>query len=150
LFRTFFTYSIDELSSLCHHSSQAAQTTDRNARGSRGLISFRASILASGSSGNATLLETERTCLLIDAGLGRKETFRRLAALEKSPERVDGILISHEHTDHASGLPQLLAALPTSPASIRACFSIGILRSACPQRSLPAAGRDLASTHLPL
>ncbi|MFZ0335046.1 MAG: MBL fold metallo-hydrolase [Candidatus Acidiferrales bacterium] len=65
--------------------------------------------MASGSSGNATLLETERTCLLIDAGLGRKETFRRLAALEKSPERVDGILISHEHTDHASGLPQLLA-----------------------------------------
>lgn len=54
------------------------------------------------------MLETERTCLLVDAGLGRKETFRRLAALEKSTERVDGILISHEHTDHASGLPQLL------------------------------------------
>ncbi|MGB6875717.1 MAG: MBL fold metallo-hydrolase [Candidatus Acidiferrales bacterium] len=64
--------------------------------------------MASGSSGNATLLETERTCLLVDAGLGRKETFRRLAALKKAPERVDGILISHEHTDHASGLPQLL------------------------------------------
>ncbi len=64
--------------------------------------------MASGSSGNATLLETERTCLLVDAGLGRKETFRRLAALDKAPERVDGILISHEHTDHASGLPQLL------------------------------------------
>jgi phosphoribosyl 1,2-cyclic phosphodiesterase len=65
--------------------------------------------LASGSSGNATLLETERTCLLVDAGLGRKETFRRLAAISKSPERVDGILISHEHPDHASGLPQLLS-----------------------------------------
>lgn len=77
-------------------------------RGSRGFISFRVSILASGSSGNATLLETERTCLLVDAGLGRKETLRRLAAIGKSPERVDGILISHEHTDHASGLPQLL------------------------------------------
>jgi phosphoribosyl 1,2-cyclic phosphodiesterase len=64
--------------------------------------------LASGSSGNATLLETERTCLLVDAGLGRKETLRRLSAVGKSPERVDGILISHEHTDHASGLPQLL------------------------------------------
>ena len=64
--------------------------------------------MASGSSGNATLLETERTCLLVDAGLGRKETLRRLAAIGKSPERVDGILISHEHTDHASGLPQLL------------------------------------------
>ena len=77
-------------------------------RGWRGPISFRISILASGSSGNATLLETERTCLLVDAGLGRKETFRRLAALNKNPDRVDAILISHEHTDHSSGLPQLL------------------------------------------
>ena len=71
-------------------------------------ISLRISILASGSSGNSTLLETERTCLLVDAGLGRKETFRRLAALGVKPERLDGILISHEHTDHTSGLPQLL------------------------------------------
>lgn len=55
------------------------------------------------------MLETERTCLLVDAGLGRKETLRRLAALGKSPERIDGILISHEHTDHSSGLPQLLS-----------------------------------------
>ncbi len=70
-------------------------------------IRFRISILASGSSGNATLLETERTCLLVDAGLGKKETLRRLAALDKRPEHIDGILISHEHTDHSSGLPQL-------------------------------------------
>jgi len=54
------------------------------------------------------LLESERTCLLVDAGLGRRETFRRLAALGVARERVDAILISHEHTDHASGLPQLL------------------------------------------
>jgi phosphoribosyl 1,2-cyclic phosphodiesterase len=74
----------------------------------RARISLRIYILASGSSGNATLLETEQTCLLVDAGLGRKETFRRLDALGKNPERIDGILISHEHTDHASGLPQLL------------------------------------------
>ncbi|HEV2488883.1 MAG TPA: MBL fold metallo-hydrolase [Candidatus Acidoferrales bacterium] len=76
-------------------------------RWTRPRISLRISILASGSSGNSTLLETERTCLLVDAGLGRKETFRRLAALGIKPERLDGILISHEHTDHSSGLPQL-------------------------------------------
>lgn len=44
----------------------------------------------------------------MDAGLGRRETLRRLAELGKNPERIDGILISHEHTDHSSGLPQLL------------------------------------------
>jgi phosphoribosyl 1,2-cyclic phosphodiesterase len=75
------------------------------ARGRR--ITFRISILASGSSGNCALLETERTRLLVDAGLGKKETLRRLAALERKMDRLDGILISHEHNDHCNGLPQL-------------------------------------------
>jgi len=71
-------------------------------------ISFRISILASGSTGNATLLETERTTLLVDAGLGRKEIFRRFDALGRArPERVDAILVTHEHTDHSTGLAQL-------------------------------------------
>jgi phosphoribosyl 1,2-cyclic phosphodiesterase len=74
----------------------------------RGLISFRISILASGSAGNSTLLETGRTTLLIDAGYGRKEMMRRFEALGRArPEHVDGILISHEHTDHCSGLGQM-------------------------------------------
>ena len=65
-------------------------------------------MLASGSSGNITLLETARTRLLIDAGLGKRETLRRLAALEQRLDRLDGILVSHEHTDHIGGLPQIL------------------------------------------
>ena len=71
-------------------------------------ISFRVSILASGSSGNITLLETERARLLIDVGLGKRETLRRLAALDVRLDRLDGVLISHEHTDHIGGLPQVL------------------------------------------
>jgi len=70
-------------------------------------IGFRVSILASGSSGNCTLLETERTSLLIDAGINRKELGRRLEFLGIKPERLDGILISHEHSDHTNGLPQI-------------------------------------------
>ncbi len=62
------------------------------------------SILASGSSGNCTLLETSQTRLLVDAGLGKKETLRRLAAVERSVDRLDGIVISHEHSDHIGGL----------------------------------------------
>jgi phosphoribosyl 1,2-cyclic phosphodiesterase len=69
---------------------------------------LRVSILASGSSGNITLLETERTRLLIDAGLGKRETLARLAAVEKTVDRIDGILITHEHADHCNGLPQML------------------------------------------
>jgi phosphoribosyl 1,2-cyclic phosphodiesterase len=69
---------------------------------------LRVTILASGSSGNITLLETERTRLLVDAGLGKRETLARLAAVEKNVEHLDGILITHEHTDHCGGLPQML------------------------------------------
>src|SRR5712691_11004885 len=72
------------------------------------LIGLRVSILASGSSGNVTLLETERTRLLVDAGLGKRETLARLAAVERTFDHLDGILITHEHTDHCSGLPQML------------------------------------------
>jgi len=53
------------------------------------------------------LLETERTCLLVDAGISKRELVRRLGALGRMPERLDGILISHEHTDHTCGLPQI-------------------------------------------
>jgi phosphoribosyl 1,2-cyclic phosphodiesterase len=70
---------------------------------------LRVSILASGSSGNLTLLETARTRLLIDAGLGKRETLARLAALELTVDHLDGILITHEHADHCNGLPQMLS-----------------------------------------
>ena len=69
---------------------------------------MRVSILASGSSGNITLLETERTRILVDVGLGKRETLARLAAIERELDHLDGILITHEHTDHCNGLPQAL------------------------------------------
>jgi len=91
---------IDAAAGLCHHRWKRKHRTG-------GAITLRISILASGSSGNCTLLETERTRLLVDAGLGKRETQRRLAVLERTVDHVDGILISHEHTDHCNGLPQL-------------------------------------------
>jgi phosphoribosyl 1,2-cyclic phosphodiesterase len=71
-------------------------------------IGLRVYILASGSAGNLTLLETERTRILVDAGLGKRETLARLAAVGKDLEELDAILITHEHTDHCNGLPQAL------------------------------------------
>jgi len=71
-------------------------------------IGLRVSILASGSSGNITLLESDTTRILVDAGLGKRETLARLAAVEREIDRLDAVLITHEHTDHCNGLPQVL------------------------------------------
>jgi phosphoribosyl 1,2-cyclic phosphodiesterase len=67
-------------------------------------LSVRVCVLASGSRGNATWIATERTSLLVDAGLSRKETYARLAAVGERPSTCSAIVISHEHQDHLSGL----------------------------------------------
>ena len=64
-------------------------------------------MLASGSSGNAAFLATEKTRILVDAGLSLRETARRLSAIGEDLSRLDAVLITHEHTDHVSGLPVL-------------------------------------------
>jgi phosphoribosyl 1,2-cyclic phosphodiesterase len=65
-------------------------------------------VLASGSAGNSTFVSTSRTRVLIDAGLSVKELTRRLAEIGEKPEDLDAILITHEHSDHISGLPRLV------------------------------------------
>ncbi len=64
-------------------------------------------MLASGSSGNAALLATDHTRILVDAGLSMREIGKRLAAAGEDLAAIDAILITHEHSDHASGLPVL-------------------------------------------
>jgi phosphoribosyl 1,2-cyclic phosphodiesterase len=50
---------------------------------------------------------TERTRILVDAGLSMREIAKRLASIGESIEKIDAILITHEHSDHVSGLPVL-------------------------------------------
>ncbi|HWB83770.1 MAG TPA: MBL fold metallo-hydrolase [Bryobacteraceae bacterium] len=64
-------------------------------------------MLASGSSGNAALLATENTRILVDAGLSMRELGKRLGAIGEDLANIDAILITHEHSDHVSGLPVL-------------------------------------------
>ena len=64
-------------------------------------------MLASGSSGNATLVATANTRILLDAGLSMRELGKRLAAVGEQLSDIDAILITHEHSDHVAGLPVL-------------------------------------------
>ncbi|SES34563.1 MBL fold metallo-hydrolase [Salisediminibacterium halotolerans] len=67
-------------------------------------MSFKFSILASGSTGNAIYLETEKQRLLVDAGLSGKKIESSLKQIGVSPGELDGILVSHEHSDHIKGV----------------------------------------------
>lgn len=72
--------------------------------GGAGKTLFKFSVLASSSSGNSIFVGTEKTRVLVDAGLSRKELESRLAAIGEQPGKLDAILITHEHADHISGL----------------------------------------------
>src|SRR5881227_1373352 len=72
---------------------------------------MRLTVLGSGSTGNAVLICAGQTRVLVDAGLSAKETVRRLALVGEDAARLDGVVITHEHGDHAGGLRVLLKSL---------------------------------------
>ncbi len=72
-----------------------------------GGVSF--TILASGSRGNAALIFTPTTKLLIDNGLSLKELTKRMAVVGYKPSDLDAVILSHAHGDHASGISTLLS-----------------------------------------
>ena len=75
------------------------------------MLRFRS--LASGSSGNATLIEASdglhHTRVLVDCGLGLRQLIARLAVEGIGPADLDGIFITHEHGDHIGCAPMLVA-----------------------------------------
>ena len=70
-------------------------------------VSLRVCILGSGSKGNCTYIESPEARILIDAGLSAREIERRLRQIDCSPTTLDGVLISHEHSDHIQGVGAL-------------------------------------------
>ena len=65
-------------------------------------------MLGSGSSGNTAILRNGDTTVMIDAGLGPRKTLARLEVAGLGPSDLHAILLTHEHGDHAGGLPALL------------------------------------------
>jgi phosphoribosyl 1,2-cyclic phosphodiesterase len=77
---------------------------------------MRFASLGSGSEGNALLVAsgtkgsgpgTRQTLVLMDCGFGLQDTIMRLARLGVSPDQLSGIVVTHEHGDHISGVARL-------------------------------------------
>jgi len=69
------------------------------------------SVLASGSRGNSTVIESSQARILVDAGISCRETFKRLKSIGVDPRSLSAVLITHEHSDHVNGLRTLAKKL---------------------------------------
>ncbi len=72
---------------------------------------MRFTVLGSGSTGNCVLISSETTNVLVDAGLSAREIMRRLAEVGVPHDKLDGVLVTHEHGDHVGGLRVLMRSL---------------------------------------
>lgn len=75
---------------------------------------LRFASLASGSRGNCLVADADGTFVLLDCGLNLRDVERRLARLGLGPADIDGILVTHEHGDHAHGVFDFAAAHGTT------------------------------------
>ncbi len=88
--------------------------------------------LASSSSGNAALIRSGKTAILLDAGISARRIAQALALLGMTPEELDAILITHEHSDHVGGI-----------ATLTKKYAIPVYASRGTAHFLPQAGSAL-------
>lgn len=72
---------------------------------------FQTSVLASGSKGNAILVRSRSTSIIVDAGISMRRILSALDQLKVSPTSVKAVIVSHEHSDHTRGAGALSRAL---------------------------------------
>src|ERR1039458_1512885 len=98
-------------------------------------MAMRFCILGSGSSGNSALVVTEGARILLDAGFSARRLGAMLAAAGESIERVDAVFVTHEHSDHTSGI-ESLKKYPDLKffANAATARAIQIGRAACRER----------------
>ncbi|MDG2315390.1 MAG: MBL fold metallo-hydrolase [Gammaproteobacteria bacterium] len=77
-------------------------------------MTLRFASLGSGSRGNAVLVESNSTLLMVDCGLTVRAVEKRLQALGRDPNDVEALLVTHEHSDHIKGVPPFVSRYGTS------------------------------------
>jgi len=75
-------------------------------------VGIHLTILGSGSAGNCTLVETDKTMLLLDAGLSGRQIAQRLALIGRHVDHISGVVLTHEHSDHTRALGILCKSHP--------------------------------------
>ncbi|HIV24159.1 MAG TPA: MBL fold metallo-hydrolase [Candidatus Merdiplasma excrementigallinarum] len=90
--------------------------------------------IASGSSGNCIYVGSDHAGVLVDAGISGKKISEGLQSIDRKPEELDGILITHEHSDHIRGLGVLsrkygipIYATRGTIGAIRDCAGLGAI-----------------------
>lgn len=105
--------------------------------------------LYSGSSGNCSVVRCGAHYLLIDMGKGVRTTTAALKALELPIGDCDGILVTHEHSDHVKGLGTFLKKYPLpvygAAATLDMLEASGIVPPSCPLYTLGSAEEDVGA-----
>ncbi len=85
-------------------------------------MSLRLVSLSSGSKGNATLILSNTTAILVDCGISMRRLTQELRDFGLTPARLDGVVITHEHYDHICGIDKLskVCDVYAHPLTIRA------------------------------
>lgn len=81
----------------------AGRDTDRHGTSRADAPMLRVTVLGSGSRGNAILIDGTDGAVLVDAGFGPRSLVKRLNAAGRHADEINALLLTHEHTDHASG-----------------------------------------------
>lgn len=105
--------------------------TDQSEFPSTGSKRMRVVVIASGSSGNCVAVSSEERILLLDCGLSASTCFTLLAHQWMNPDNIAGVLLTHEHGDHAKGAHQVCsrtgAVLCTMPKTAEAIGGVSFI-----------------------
>lgn len=109
--------------------------------------------LCSGSEGNCSLIINGERLILIDAGAGARTIFQKISTLGFDAKNIEGLFITHEHTDHCKGIAALRKKLPnmpvyTSAGTARAIGLEGITPVVCGE-CISCAGLELIPFQTP-
>ncbi|MBQ8498767.1 MBL fold metallo-hydrolase [Chlamydia sp.] len=99
--------------------------------------------IASGSKGNCAYLGTESCKLLIDLGISKQAVIEALRSMDIYPEDIDGILVSHEHSDHIAGLRSFIKTYRTPIiCNIETARNLRQLLDLCPNFKIFSTGHS--------